>query len=168
MPSRTQSILIAGVAVGIIGIVLAFLAEGAATSPMGGIVVCLFSCLLGIGVGLIATWHYTNTHNLTIPGGTGAAMGALAGLVSAAIGALKSVFDLVTGRTAAMQQEVFRNLEAQGMNPEQMGPWIDFQFTPAGVAATILIGVVLSAILGAVGGAIGAALFKRGGETPTI
>jgi hypothetical protein len=166
MPSRTQSILIAGVAVGIIGIVIAFLAEGAATSPVGGVVVCFFSCLLSISVGLLATWHYTTTNALTIPGGTGAAMGALAGLVSGAIASLKAIFDFVTGRSAAMREEMIRSMEQQGVSPEQMGPWMDMGATPTSVAVIILMSLVISAILGAVGGAIGAALFKRGDDSP--
>lgn len=135
-------------------------------SPVGGIVVCFVSCLLSISVGLLATWHYTNTYELTIPGGTGAAMGALAGLVAGAVSSLKAIFDFVSGRSAAMQEEVIRNLEAQGVNPDQMGPWLEFGTSPTWVATSVLMAIVISAILGAAGGAIGASLFKRGGETP--
>ena len=58
MPDKQQSIILGGIVAGILS-----------TSYLGFLNLL---CCMGIIIGaLVAVWHYTDTHELTIPSGTG-------------------------------------------------------------------------------------------------
>ena len=160
MTGKTQSILLGGALVGaVVGI-------SGMIPVLGG---CL-GCIGYIAAGLVATWHFTNTNQVTLEGGSGAGMGALAGIVAGIVGGLLGLILMQMGLTPgpADMMEMFSGME--GMDPEQleamedqMGDMEDMMSSPIVMVGATLFGVLLGAILGAIGGAIGASMFKKGG-----
>ena len=154
MPSKTQSILLGSLVAGLLS-----------TSYLGFInAFCCAGIIIG---GLVAVWHYTNTYNLTILGGQGSAMGALAGVIGAVIGGLLTYVLELIGVPGT--QEAVQGLFEGFMSPEQLEQMEAQQEAsrgPAGMLISLVVGAVLGAIFGAIGGAIGAAVFKKGGDTP--
>ena len=154
MPSKSQSILLGGVAMGVVAAALSLV-------PIAGS--CL-SCIAILGAGALAVWHYTDTYDLTLTGGRGAGMGALAGIVAAIASSLLG-FLLVTIGVAPDPMEAMQAAQANG---QEMPEWLlDFYSGSTFYVVGLVISVVVGATAGAIGGAIGAAVFKKGGETPT-
>ena len=154
MPSKTQSILLGGLVAGLLS-----------TSYLGLINV---ACCAGVIIGaVVAVWHYTNTYGLTIPGGRGAAMGALAGVLGAVIGGLLEYIVGLVGIPTL--QEIFQGLFEGFMTEEQleqMEARQELANNPVALLISIAISALIYAIFGAIGGVIGAAVFKKGGDTP--
>jgi hypothetical protein len=156
MPSKTQSVLLAGIAAGVITSLFTFI------PLVGG---CL-GCLMYMAAGVLAVWHYTSTHEVTIPGGQGAGMGALAGLLSgAAASGLQQLF-IATGIQPDMAEQVRQQMESSGAQNDQQGQMLEMFSSPEFLVIMIAVGLLLAAILGAVGGAVGASLFKKGDSSP--
>ncbi len=154
MTPKTQSILLGGVAIGVISSLLG------AIPVVGG---CI-ACLAYIGAGMLAVWHYTNENELTIRGGEGARMGALAAFVAGVISsAISFVYMKVAG--ISMLDEMRRGMEASG-NSAQADQIMGVLSSPGVIAAILLFVLLIFVVLGAIGGAIGAAVFKAGGEEP--
>jgi hypothetical protein len=161
MPPRLPSIGLAAAAYVGISLILPLLARPGA-SPVMGMVMMLLSCLFMIAVGMVAVWHYTSTHGLTIPGGTGAGMGAGAVALGVLAGALLSFLLVAAGVMPDPQQAALLEMERQGLPEEQ----IELAMRFANPLIGTVIALVLGALMGAIGGAIGAAVFKRGGAEP--
>ena len=158
MSDKIQSVLIGGVAAGMLAVVFEI--------PQN-CVGCL-SCLCYVGAGLLAVWHYTNTNTLTIKGGEGAGLGAMAGVVSGvvagilslvfkAIGLLPSVDDII--------EKIMDDGQLDQLDPETAEMIYSFIETSSGIGG-LVFGVIIGVILGVIGGAIGASVFKKGSETP--
>lgn len=158
MPSKTQSIVLGAVVAVVVGTLLNIVIANAGTTGLmiGGCTACL---LIFIGP-LVAVWHYTSTHSLTLTAGEGAGIGALTGVAGSALGwAVTYVLRLadVLPTAAEAQRQA---AEAFGADPSQLPDQSgSFLSTPIG---ELLVGLVMGAILGAIGGAIGAAIFKKG------
>jgi hypothetical protein len=154
MPSRTQSILLGGLVVGLLG-----------TSYLGLINLL---CCAGVIIGsMVAVWHYTNENALTIPPGQGAAMGAAAAVIGALISWALNY--LLTQIGMAGPEALIMGFMESFYPPEQVEQMRDMQSqgtSPVMMVVGLIIGVVVSAIFGAVGGAIGASVFKKGGPAP--
>ncbi len=167
MPSKVPSILVGAAVATILGIVVQFVNTGPAVGNqvLGGIMGCI-ACLAYAIAGVIAVYHYTNTHGLTISPGSGAGLGALAGVAGALIGYLIGLLLQTVGvfpsaeELMQMQMEMMRD---QGMTEDQIEAVEQFAGFSQGPIA-VAIAVVFGAILGAIGGAIGAAMFKKGGD----
>jgi hypothetical protein len=158
MPSKTQSILLGGVVAAVIAAIFSVLQIPVLSTCLG--------CLMYIAAGLVAVWHYTETHALTISGGTGAGMGAAAGAVAGLIGALIG-FGLQAAGLVPSPAEVIDQLITSGQIPaDQAETFQGFFNSPLYYVGVILFTLIIGAILGAIGGAIGASVFKRGGDTP--
>lgn len=152
MPSKMQSVLLAGVAVGVAAALFSII-------PVAGS--CL-ACLAYLGGGLLAVWHYTNTHRLTLTGGQGAGLGALAGGVAGVVAGLLTYLFSVIGLTPTFQEMMRQQLESSGMDPAQRDQMLAIFESPLVIAGMMLLGLLIDAIIGAIGGAIGASLFKKG------
>ena len=159
MSEKNLSILIGGLAGGLLAVLLSL--------PQNQFLGCL-ACLSYVGCGLVAVWHYTNTNTLTIAGGEGAGIGALAGVVGGVVSSLLGWFfrmiGLLPGTEEAIQQlEDSGQLDQMDENTaEMMYQFIEFSTGIGGV----VISVIIAVILGVIGGAIGAAVFKKGGDAP--
>lgn len=153
MPSKTQSILIGALTVGILS-----------TSYIGLI---NFACCLGVILGaLVAVWHYTSTNSLTLTAGSGAGLGALAGVGGALIAAVLNYLLALAGldATAVMNDWIIGQFGDQ-MQPEQIADMREQQAnakTIGGIFQGLLFSVPLFALFGAIGGAIGSRIFKKG------
>lgn len=172
MPPKTQSIILGGVAIGVVATLFSVIVnmvqgDAGAGGPMSAVLGCC-ACLVYVGAGLIAVWHYTNTYNLTIPAGQGVGMGALAGLVAAliaialglvlrAVGILPDVEDIIAQLEDSPQFD--------GMSDDQVEQALQMTRMMAGVGG-YAIALVAGVLLGLIGGAIGAAIFKKGGDAP--
>ncbi len=151
-----QSILLSGVASGVLVTLLANI-------PIVGGCLC---CLAYIGAGVMSTWHYTNSYELTIAGGTGASMGALTGVIASVASSVLGYISSKLGLTMTME-EAFRQLEESGqMPPEQIDMIMGLVESPMFYAGLLLVSIIFGAALGAAGGAIGASAFKKGGAFP--
>lgn len=159
MPNKTQSILLGGLVVGILS-----------TSYLSFInLLCCAGVIIG---GLVAVWHYTSENDLTIPAGQGAAIGALAGVVGALIGAALNWVVGVVGLPDSQEvsqtiQSLITGSGAQDMSPEQEEQMRAMQerfSSPMFMIIGIGVSMAVSAVFGAIGGAIGAAVFKKGGD----
>ena len=135
---------------------------GMQASPVGIILGCL-GCLVGLTSGLIAVWHYTGEHELTLTGGQGVKLGALAGVVSALAAFLLTralvLMDVMPSAddmlNLLMENPAFDNPDA---NMDMVEWWIEFSMGWGG----LLVGLIFGPLFGLAGGAIGAAMFKRG------
>ena len=162
MPSKTKSILIGAAVSAILSVVQVFLSVNGGTQTQSlALPLCCLTAVAGAGT---AVWHYTTTHRLTIPAGTGAGLGAgaVAGgylaayLISKALQAVG-----VTPSDAENMERARQQLLDQGMDQamiDQSMQMAEALSGPAGTAASL----GLLAVLGAIGGAIAAAVFKRG------
>jgi hypothetical protein len=168
MQNKLPSILLGGLAVGLITTVLSIFSQpGSGNQAMGMAMGCVV-CLAYVGAGLIAVWHYTNTQRLTLPAGEGVLMGLMAGAVAALVGVVLGLLLRAVGILPG-PEEVWAQLEASGqfddVPPESLEMSrnvMEMMMGPAGHA----IALVLGAVAGLVGGAIGAAMFKKGGDRP--
>ena len=156
MPSKFQSILLGGAITGVLGSLINLI------PVVGG---CI-GCLLYIGAGAVAVWHYTSTHELTIEGGTGAGMGAMSGIVAALAGGLVTYILVTLGIAPGVEQVMEQLAEAGTIPDDQLEAIADFLNSPLATLVFLGVGSIIGAILGAVGGAIGASMFKKGGEFP--
>lgn len=151
MPNKIQSILLAGAAVGVSAVIIGFI-------PVVGDCV---ACLLFLAAGVIAVWHYTDRHDLTLKGGQGLVLGAVAGLVAGAVQAVLERVFVGLGLKPGWQEEMQRSFDQSGMDPaqlEQIQGWLSSPGAYIGIAAVAL---VMCAIAGGIGGVIGANVFKR-------
>ncbi len=167
MQSKVQSILLGGIAVGLIASLLSIapvLTGQSSSSPLGIAAGCL-ACLAYGGAGLLAVWHYTNTYELTIPGGKGAGMGAAAGFVAAAVSTTMTQLAMAVGLTPSMEDQVRASMEANpNADPAQIEQMTQMFSSPGFMVGAVVVGLVLAAVMGVVGGAIGASVFKKGGD----
>lgn len=157
MPDNKQSIILGGLVTGLLS-----------TSYLGYI---NFICCLGILAGaLVAVWHYTDTHELTIPTGKGATMGIMAALFGLLI---STVLNYVLVKAGINHETAFTefilNMFGDSMPPEQVEA-MEAQMEQEKTALQYLLGigggVIVSSIFGAIGGSIGAKMFKKGGDEP--
>lgn len=153
MSSKTQSILIGGLIVGILG-----------TSYLGFINIL---CCAGIIIGaLVAVTHYGRTEGIAVDTRDALVIGIGAALVGLVISTVLNFALALAGIRAdlAVQQfilnsfgdsmppEQVREMEAQMERPVSVGMFFGTQF---------LWGILTSVIFGAIGGAIGAALTRK-------
>lgn len=155
MPDKTQSILLAGISVGIAAAVLALIPS------IGG---CI-ACLAYLAAGVVAVWHYTDRHQLTVRGGPGAGLGALAGIAAGIVAFLLQLLFQSVGLMPNWRVAMEQQFERSGMDPAQIEEITQMFSSPLVMIGIILAGLVIDAALGAIGGAIGASMFKRGPET---
>lgn len=151
MPNKSQSIFLAGAAVGVAAVLASLI-------PTAGD--CL-ACLLYVAAGLVAVWHYTDRHQLTLKGGQGLSLGALAGLVAGSVQTVLDQLFVGIGIKPSWREEMQQGFDQSGMDPAQMDQvmaWFDSPFAFIGIVA---IGLVIGAIAGGIGGAIGANVFKN-------
>lgn len=164
MPSKLQSILLGAVVYAVVSVVLAVIGQAAGLGNVGGAVLLLFSCLIGLALGAMPVWHYTSTHQLTVPAGTGAGMGAGALAIGVIIAAILQFALVAAGVMTDPQELMMDQWEAQGMTQEQ----IEMAQTFSNPLISTAIGLVIGAVIGAVGGAIGASIFKRGADPQRV
>lgn len=122
----------------------------------------IFICLVSFVLAAVPVWHYTNTHQLTIPAGTGAGIGAITLIIAGIIGFVLQYAIIAIGLIPDPQIAALDQMEASGMTQEQIE--MALRFSSPLISATI--GIVVSAVIGAIGGAIGAAMFKKGQPEP--
>lgn len=151
MPNKSQSILLSGSAIGVAGVMAGLIPVA------GGCLACVLYVVAGVG----AVWHYTDRHQLTIKGGQGLSLGALAALVASAIQMILNMLFEAIGIKPGWREEARRQLEDSGMDPAQMDQMLELFSSPFAYVGMILIGLVVAVILGGIGGAIGANVFKR-------
>ncbi len=158
MPSKNQSILLGALVSVVLGVVLAFIAY---SGSMAGMVVGGCGGCLAAFVGpVIAVWHYTNTHNLTLPAGSGAGLGAITGVAGSVLSWAVTLVLRAVGVFPTAEEVARRSSEMFGAGgtdvPDMSG---SFMSSPIG---ELLIGLLVGAIVGAIGGAIAASVFKKG------
>lgn len=157
MPNRTQSVLIGGLVAGLLS-----------TSVLG--VINLFCCA-GVIIGaIVGVWHYTEEHQVTIPSGQGALIGALCGVVGAVVAGVLNQVLIAIGLdfAQAMQESMVQNF---GLSADQLEQMRQMQRGQQGGVLWAVFGtlfnMVLFAVFGALGGAIGASVFQKGEGPPT-
>ena len=162
-PSKTPSIAIGAVTYLVLSLVTSFLAaSGGAMSTLGG----LLACLVAVVAPVIAVWHYTSTHNVTLLPGQGAGLGAAAAAIGAALSGVIGLGLQSTGlfpSTEEVLDQQRRDLIADGMSPDE----VDRIMSMAGGMADnpvlgLAIGVVGGLVAGAFAGAIASLIFKKG------
>ena len=162
MPSKSRSVLIGAAVAAVLALVQVFLAISGGTA--GQYLSSLVCCLVAVAGAGTAVWHYTTTHRLTIPAGTGAGLGAAAVaagyLVAYLVGEGLQALG-VTPSDAEVIERSRQQLVDQGMDPAQVDQGLQMAelFSgPLGAAVSLLV----LAVLGAVAGAVAASVFKRG------
>ncbi|HYE96741.1 MAG TPA: DUF4199 family protein [Rubricoccaceae bacterium] len=159
MPNKFPSVLLGALVSIVLSLLIQFLSANSPGNPVMGILACL---LIFVGP-LVAVWHYTNTHNLTLKAGQGAGIGALTGVIAGIIGGIIGYALLAAGVFPDPMEAARVQLEQQGMSEEEIEQAMSIAQTFSNPAVTVVLGVVMGAIVGAIGGVIGAALFKKGG-----
>ncbi len=163
MPSKTPSILIGALVYALVGAVMSFVATsgGMVTAALGGCGACL-AMLSGPMVGV---WHYVSTNRLTIPAGSGAGLGAVAGLAGGVLGyALTAVLRAidVLPTAAEMLERQREMMIGAGLDAAQVDEQLAAGSAMSGPVAEIAISVIGGLIIGAIGGAVAASVFKKG------
>jgi hypothetical protein len=153
MPDKQQSVFLGSIVVALLS-----------TSYIGYI---NFICCIGVIIGaVVAVWHYTDTHRLTIPAGRGAVLGLQAGLIGAVIALVLNYVLIQIGiRHDHLLVDFIINNMGDSLPPEQIDSMMDQRDEPVRLMPYMLqgtLGVLLSGAFGALGGSIGAALFKKG------
>ncbi|MCY3594031.1 MAG: hypothetical protein OXH01_02165 [Bacteroidetes bacterium] len=171
MPSKTQSILIGGLIAAVTGTIVSVAAQvsGASdpTNPQQvlSLIFGLIGCMVMLTSGLVAVWHYATENELTLTGGQGVGIGALAGIVYAVVGLALGWLLILLGVLPSPQDtmDVMRDTGAfDAAGAEQAESITEMMITWGGPVMAVFGGV----LMGLIGGAIGAALFKRGVESP--
>ena len=161
MPSKTQSILVAAVVGAVLSVVVSFLAAAGGSVQYVG---SALGCLTIIAVPLIAVWHYTNTHRLTLNAGSGAGLGAIAAVASGLLGYIITFGLQAVGVLPTQEEMIARQREdllSQAMSADQIDQAMGFPSMASGPVG-IVIGVLIGAVVGAIVGAIAASIFKKG------
>ncbi len=156
MTTKLQSILLGGV---IVGLAVPFMN----LVPVLGACLC---CLAFIGAGMLSSYHYTDSNQITIKGGEGAGLGAGSGAVAGVVASVVS-FLLMGFGIVPDAAEMLRELEDagvfEGMDRDTEDMFINMMesmYVPISFVMNVLGGV----ILGLIGGIMGASLFKKGEE----
>ncbi len=152
MSDKLTSALIGGLAGGLLGAVLTLFQN----PVLNGL-----ACLALIVAGMVAVWHYTGEHAVTLTGGQGVGLGALAGAAGGVISGLLGLFFRFVGVLPGPMEQLEESGAMDQMEGGALG-FMEFMAGPAGQALGLVIGVVFGVILGLIGGAIGAAVFKKG------
>ena len=158
MPSKNQSILLGALVSVVLGTILAFIAYSGGTAGLflGG----CGGCLAAFVGPVVAVWHYTNTHRLTIPAGSGAGLGALTGLTGAALSWVITFLFRAIGVFPTAEEWQRTTQEMFGQEGAEVPDMSGSIFSsPIG---ELVIGLLIGAIVGAIGGAIAASIFKKG------
>jgi hypothetical protein len=168
MPSKTPSIALGAVAYVVLSLGAAFLVVQGGT-VLGALAGC-FGCLVILAGPMLAVWHYTSTHRVTLLPGQGAGLGAITGAVGAVVSGLIQqaliALDVLpdTAEAMAMQRD---EMLSQGMDPAQIDSAMGFAEQLGGMTSnpfmSILFGLVIGAALGALFGALASVMFKKGG-----
>ena len=162
MPSKSQSILIGAAVAAVLSLVNVFLAVNGGQA--GQYLSSLVCCLVAVAGAGGAVWHYTSTHRLTIPAGTGAGLGALAVVAGYAVayvlGEILQAVGVFPSDAEVMERSRQQALD-QGMDPAMVDQSMQFAEMFQGPVGAIISAVILG-VLGAVVGAIAAAVFKKG------
>lgn len=172
MPDKTPSVILGALVYVVLGTIISLATPTAAGGQGGlGMLVGCLSCLLVMGSGMIAVWHYTNTHQLTLAAGQGVTLGmmsAVLGAITAAlIGFLLMTLGLRPGVEEVMDMTI-AELEQQGMTDAQIDSAIGITRMMLSPIAMIAMAVISGAIGGAIGGALGAVFFKKGSEVDNV
>lgn len=144
---------------------------GALTALVGDIPylgTCL-SCLVALGAGAGAVWHYTENRSGSVAGTTGASLGAGASAFAAVVSSLLGVVLSAVGLRPSMQERFRQGIERmrqQGMSEQQIEMAREMFGSSTFLATTLGCTLVLYAIFGAIGGAAGASFFgeEEGGD----
>ena len=163
MPTKLPSIVIGAAVYTVLAVILSFLAlsGGMTASIVGSCGLCL-TALVGP---LVAVWHYTTTHSLTIPAGTGAGIGAGAGALGAILGGIVSLLLQTVGvlpDSAEQLEQQRRTMLDAGMDPAQVDQQLELAASFSNPVIGLVLGIVIGAVVGAIAGAIGASVFKKG------
>ena len=162
MPNKSSSILLGVAAYAVASLITGFIAinSGQTGQYLVGVLCCLFA-LLGPAV---TVWHYTSTHRVTIPPGTGAGLGAITvaagGAISYGITKLLQMVNVYPS-DAEMMERQRQQLVAQGLEPEAIEQAMQMGEMFSGVGGA-MINIVMLAVVGAIAGAIAASVFKKG------
>ncbi len=165
MPSRVPSALMGGLAAALLVIIFNYLSStgGFPPNPVYG----CFACLSYLICGLVAVWHYTTEHSLTLTGGQGIVLGLLSGVFAGAIAALVGYVLMALGVLPGPEQMI-EEMERSGIL-DQPGSSITKRMLemtrgPIGLVVSVVQGSVSGAIMGLISGAIGRAIWKKGEE----
>lgn len=153
MQKKLPSILLSGAVVAVANTLLGMLVmHFILQRSFMAVLISYTGCLVSIGAGLLAVWHYTTTYQETVPGRQGATLGFWAGASATLIGSgLSSLLEWM-GLIPDISSQISHNVPSFAMH------W-SFQ------VLVFLSTVVVYALLGLIGGVIGAALFKRKSAT---
>lgn len=173
MPSKTPSIALGAAVSVILSLALSFAILGMGTT--GQAIVGCATCLLVFIGPLVAVWHYTSTHRVTLPAGPGAGLGAITGAVGALVaGLVQQVLILANlyPDAAELLERQREQMIASGLDPAQIDQAMQMAETMGGMASNPILGiglnVLIGAVIGAIGGAVGAAIFKKGPLEPEL
>lgn len=115
---------------------------------------------------MVAVWHYTTNNSLTISAGTGASMGAVAGLIGIVVATILNLILIKAGvRSDLFISDFMINQFGDSIPPEALDQMIEQQNTPITIGSYLKqgwIGVLMGPVFGALGGMIGASVFKNG------
>ena len=163
-PSRTPSIAIGVSFYVVLSLATSYLLfnGGTAMSTLAG----LLSCLVAVLAPVVAVWHYTSTHHLTLLPGPGAGLGAAVGAAGAVLSGLIGWALQQAGvfpSTDEMMAQTRRQMIEDGLSPDEVDGMMEMMGGMSQSLVTQLgIGVVVGLIVGAVAGAIAAQIFKKG------
>ncbi len=170
MPSKLPSALIGGLATAVLVIGIS-VANGGASFNVGGtpspaqmILGCL-GCLVYLISGLVAVWHYTGQHSVTLTGSEGVLLGLFSGVLAGIIAAVLSYILVVIG-LMPNPEEMMEEMRRTGMFDQPGGGTtegiMELFSGPSGLVFGAVIGAIQGGILGLAGGAIGRAIWKKG------
>ena len=173
MPDQKQSILLGALVTALLGLLLAFFSQGGGqmSAAVAGMAAC---CLAPLAGALMALWHFTDTHTVTLSTGEGAKLGAITAALGSVLSSALTYLFRFLGIFPGPEEQVDMMRERmyeQGMTEEQVNQALEMSqnfMSPVAQLGFVIAAVFIFAVVGAAGGALGSALFKKGGDTPSV
>ena len=165
MPPKFTSALMGALAATVVILIFNYLSNmgGFPPNPVYG---CL-ACLSYMVCGLVAVWHYTSEHSVTLSGSQGVVLGLYSGLLAGVLVAVLA-FMLIQLGVFPGPEQMLEEMEQSGVLDAPGAGFtrrmIEMSQGPLGLLFGVVQGCIGGGILGLTGGAIGRAIWKKGEE----
>ncbi len=128
----------------------------------------VIGCFSYLACGLVAVWHYTGEHLVTLSPREGISMGVRSGLFTSVIATIVGYGLRLAGLYPNKEEAIAKAMEPLMANPdtpEEVFRWTEMMINFMYGIGGILVLIVIAVVMGLLGGLIGRAIWKRAQDT---